>query len=64
MPQIPEYEDDIIPGNDMRKLSASSSPSAFLDAAIADIERRTGRKREEMRIIYLEDGPYGIPYEK
>ena len=64
MPQVPEYENDIIPGNDMRKLSAGSSPSAFLDAAIADIERRTGRKREEMRIIYLEDGPYGIPYEK
>ena len=38
--------------------------SVAIEKAISDIERRTGKKREELSICYLAEGPYEIPVVK
>ena len=68
-PQIPHREFDLLPGIDIRTLgnedeSDKNIYSRMVELAISDIEKRTGKKREDMKIIYIADGPYEIPVVK
>ena len=68
-PQIPHREFDLLPGIDIRTLgnedeSDKNVYSRMVELAISDIEKRTGKKREDMKIIYIADGPYEIPVVK
>ena len=68
-PQIPHSEFDLLPGIDIRALGCEDESkddiySSMIELAIRDIERRTGKKRDEMRITYMADGPYAIPVAK
>ena len=68
-PQIPHREFDLLPGIDIRTLGNEDEKdknvySRMVELAIADIEKRTGKKREDMKIIYIADGPYEIPVVK
>ncbi len=66
-PQAEESWFDVIPGVNAGKLlapdtSTADSMSDAIKASLEDICRRCGRRIEDMRIIYLSDGPYGIPF--
>ena len=68
-PQIPHREFDLLPGIDIRTLGNEDEKdknvySRMVELAISDIEKRTGKKREDMKIIYIADGPYEIPVVK
>ena len=68
-PQIPHREFDLLPGIDIRTLgnedeSDKNVYSRMVELAISDIEKRIGKKREDMKIIYIADGPYEIPVVK
>ena len=68
-PQIPHREFDLLPGIDIRTLGNEDESdkdvySKMVELAISDIEKRTGKKREDMKIIYIADGPYEIPVVK
>ncbi len=70
-PQIKHGEYFMLLGNDIRGLPGKTindeSQDSFNNAienAIADIEKRTGKKRSELSIIYLAEGPYEIPIKK
>lgn len=67
-PQIGHEWFDSLPGNDIRVLfdgnEDESNPNIYqiaIEKAIQDVERRTGKKREELVIVYLKDGPYEVP---
>ncbi len=67
-PQITHGYYQLLPGNDIRELLVEGEDensrdiySVAIEKAIEDIEKRTGKSREEMKIVYLSDGPYGIP---
>ncbi len=67
-PQITHDYFDLLPGNDIRMLMDGADEKSAdiyakaIDSALSDIERKTGKKRSELRIIYIADGPYEIPY--
>lgn len=72
-PQLDDRHWADLPGIDGRRYlseSARKKPDlqaaqAFLDGALeAAIASHTGSGRKELRIAWLSDGPYGIPYQK
>lgn len=70
-PQIEHKNFTGLPGVDVRTLfeekveeMSSDIFSVAIEKAISDIERRTGKKREELSICYLAEGPYEIPVVK
>lgn len=67
-PQIESEDFALLPGVDMRSFLAKDSPiydrdiySKAIEGALKDIEKRTGKRLEDMRIYYIEAGPYSIP---
>lgn len=67
-PQIGHEWFDSLPGNDIRVLFDGSEDEnnaniyqIAIEKAIADVERRTGKNREDLTIVYLKDGPYEVP---
>ena len=67
-PQIGHEWFDSLPGNDIRTLfdqgtdeSSSDIYQKAIDKAIKDVERRTGKSRDQLTIVYLKDGPYEVP---
>lgn len=67
-PQIGHEWFATIPGLDIRTLfdedtdeSGSDIYEIAVEKAILDVEKRTGKKRSELKIIYLAEGPYEVP---
>ena len=70
-PQIEHKDYLMLPGVDIRTLfekgvdeSKANIFTYAVNKAIEDIEKRTGKKREELSIVYLAEGPYEIPVVK
>lgn len=70
-PQIKSKEFGLLPGIDIRALEGEKlddeSEDVFNKAilnALKDIEKRSGKRIEEMSICYLAEGPYEIPVVK
>ena len=67
-PQITHDYFDLLPGNDIRTMMDGTDDAdkdvfgKAVEAALEDIEKRTGKKRSELKITYIADGPYEIPY--
>jgi len=64
-PQIGSIWSDMIPGKDVRSLGKIDD-SAFdydraIELAIEDIEKRTGKDRKDLSVVYIQEGPYEVP---
>ena len=70
-PQIKSKEFCLLPGIDIRLLDGDKLDDDSVDVfdkaiwnALRDIEKRSGKRLEEMSICYLAEGPYEIPVVK
>lgn len=67
-PQIKENWDKQIPGQSIRHLfdegtdeTAQNIYQVAVEKAISDVEKRTGKDRKDLKIIYIAEGPYEVP---
>lgn len=67
-PQITHGYYQLLPGNEIRTLFSEGTDESdkgiyqvAIDKALEDISRKSGKKIEDMSIIYIAEGPYEIP---
>ena len=56
---------EIIPGIDASTLIPTCFDASFqkaIDSSLSIISKREGKAIEDLRIVYLEDGPYEVPF--